>query len=166
MKTSILGHGAVPVLPCERPDDRRLRDLGDLERRVIVYLRLWSTGEAGRVEVWQDVSARLGARAGRLALRRFEALVAAFACLVRHPLEIRPLEATRASEDEVRLARMIAAATSGDGPALARRVREVAPHVAAAIAAKVVEAAPGLSAAPAPFASAASLRAPRMRSLC
>jgi hypothetical protein len=153
MQRATIRHGAVPVLPASGAGERRLVGLGDLERRVILYLRLWETGEAGRREVWQDVAARLGAASGRAALRRFEALRAAIASHAPRPPMIRPLAAGEAGQDELLLAGLVAAAAAGDGKALVAHAREIAPLAADRIATIAAETAPGLAATPAPLAA-------------
>jgi hypothetical protein len=91
----------------------RLVDLPAIERRAIVYLRLWCHGALGQEEVRQDLAARLGRTRAPDALVRFEGLLRAVARLARRPLARHGLGCACAGTDECAFAGLVACAAEG-----------------------------------------------------
>jgi hypothetical protein len=90
-----------------------LLEMPELERQVILYLRLWCDGQRGRQEVWQDLAARQGAAEARRTLGAFEELVGLAVAHARRPLVHHRIECPCAGVDECALARMVALSAEG-----------------------------------------------------
>jgi hypothetical protein len=86
--------------------------LEPLKRRVIMYLRLLRNAAAGRAEVEQDLVARAGLGSER-SLNHLELLERLGSRALDRPLNIGSMEKARATEDEMVLAQLIAAAADG-----------------------------------------------------
>jgi hypothetical protein len=91
----------------------RVAELGPLERQVILYLRLWSAGEAGQSAVRGDLAARHGEKAGQALGDRFAALIETTLRHARRPLMRYALGCPCAGADECVFARFVASAAEG-----------------------------------------------------
>jgi hypothetical protein len=99
------GAGGAPV--------GHLSDLPPLERMVVLCLRLWTAGAAGRDAVRGDLAARHGAPTGP---RLFAALAELIDTTVRHarrPLLCHAPDCPCAGADEAVIARFVALAAEG-----------------------------------------------------
>jgi hypothetical protein len=101
---SAIHPGAAPV--------GHLAELPPLERRLIRYLRLWSAGPDGRELALDELDARHGAGAARLAAR-FGELVLLIVRHARRPLLGHAPDCPCAGSDECVFARFVALAAEG-----------------------------------------------------
>jgi hypothetical protein len=91
----------------------RLDDLPPLERRLVVYARLWAAGRGGQAEVRRDLVARHGLAIGRAAHDRLDELMCLVLVHARRPQRVGPVDSDAAVADECVLARLVALATDG-----------------------------------------------------
>lgn len=98
--------GAAPV--------GRVLDLSPLEMQMVIYLRLWCSGERGQTEVWEDLAARLGPEEARDALRAFESFARTLIAEARRPLQRHGIECPCLGSDEAVFATIAALAVAGE----------------------------------------------------
>lgn len=97
--------GAAPV--------GRLSDLPPLEKRVVLYARLWCEGRLGQAEVWRDLIERHGTTSARLATQSLDALLRETLTHARRPLQRHAPSCPCAGGDECVFARFVALAAEG-----------------------------------------------------
>lgn len=97
--------GAAPVA--------RLADLPPLERRVVLYARLWSEGRLGQAEVWRDLIERHGPTGASRVARHLDTLLRETVTFGRRPLQRHAPSCPCAGGDECVLARFVALAAEG-----------------------------------------------------
>ncbi|TPE52650.1 hypothetical protein [Amaricoccus solimangrovi] len=97
--------GAAPVA--------RLAELPPLERRVVLYARLWSAGRLGQAEVWKDLIERHGPAGATCAAGHLDALLRETLAFARRPLQCHAPSCPCAGGDECVLARFVALAAEG-----------------------------------------------------
>ena len=97
--------GAAPVA--------RVSDLPPLERRVVLYSRLWSEGRRGQAEVWRDLIDRHGPAEATRAAGHLDALLRELAVFGRRPMARHSPCCPCAGGDECVLARFVSLAAEG-----------------------------------------------------
>lgn len=97
--------GAAPVA--------RVADLAPLERRVVLYARLWTEGRLGQAEVWRDLIAQHGPAGATSAAGHLDALLREMLAFGRRPMQRHAPSCPCAGGDECVLARFVALAAEG-----------------------------------------------------
>lgn len=97
--------GAAPVA--------RVCDLPPLERRVVIYSRLWSEGRLGQAEVWRDLIDRHGPAGATCAAGHLDALLRELVTFGRRPMSQHAPACPCAGGDECVLARFVSLAAEG-----------------------------------------------------
>jgi hypothetical protein len=93
---------------------RPLRQLDDLQGNVVLYLRLWCDGPAGRAAVRDDLIAGLGQARADGAIDALHALVGLLVQYRCRPLVRHDVQCARVTPDETQFATFIATAASAD----------------------------------------------------
>jgi hypothetical protein len=97
--------GAAPVA--------RVSDLPPLERRIVLYSRLWGEGRLGQAEVWRDLIDRHGPAGATRAVGHLDALLRDLDAFGRRPMSRHAPSCPCAGGDECVLARFVALAAEG-----------------------------------------------------
>ncbi|WP_290559729.1 hypothetical protein [Aestuariivita sp.] len=97
--------GAVPV--------GYVSELGPVEARAVLYLRLWFSGAETQQQVWNDFASALGPHRGRSALHTLEELCQICAQHGRRPLMRHHVTCKCLGADEACFANFVAAAADG-----------------------------------------------------
>jgi hypothetical protein len=105
MSTCSNARGAAPV--------GFMSELDGVEAASVIYLRLWSTGEAGQTQVRRDFGAVMGPARGMRAARAFEDLFAMCTTCARRPLMRHTVSCACLGADEACFANFIVTAAEG-----------------------------------------------------
>lgn len=97
--------GAAPVA--------RVADLAPLERRVVLYARLWTDGRSGQAEVWRDLLETHGPAGAASVAGQLDALLREVLAFARRPMQRHAPACPCAGGDECVLARFVALAAEG-----------------------------------------------------
>ncbi len=90
-----------------------MSDLSPLEQRLVLYIRLWSDGQQGQSDIWNDLVEGLGPTTALIALQNLESLLRHTVVHARRPLNRHAAHCPCVGGDECILARFVSLATEG-----------------------------------------------------